>query len=459
MRNYKIKLAAIARDEAAYLPEWIFHHLYFGFDEIEIYVNNTSDNTANLLKKVRLMPVKIVDADRLFKTSRGDFQFRAYQQAASKAKADGFSHIMFLDIDEFWTPRDFTTSIHAAIDQFQNPQVLSFHWLLHCDEDKYSNCYKPSILVKQSDHLKTIFKTDAPWTSIGCHNIIGDGLDYRAADGSKLSFDDDDVHRATAKPSDAKIASFFVMHRMFRSEMEYISLLGRGRPSSLKVKNNRPGYYSKFSNLTQIEIDKKVLESYYSSYNDFILKYSLSAEISKAQDFVRNRFNYVLDLARKADGEDALTFHKVFDSINIHEVKELRAQLEQKMLVEKLVRDQSQDYSFKLFVLFLKARLWRKLNRTEKAYQCFAQAANLLSNRKRIVNADLVQIVLEKNEYPPGKMANIHRDIARELSRSGHYEDAFSFIDKALELRPQGSLIQKLHASIRNKMNKQIRLK
>lgn len=41
----KIKLVAIAKDEAAYLPEWIFHHLYFGFDQIDIYVNNTSDNT------------------------------------------------------------------------------------------------------------------------------------------------------------------------------------------------------------------------------------------------------------------------------------------------------------------------------------------------------------------------------------------------------------------------------
>lgn len=44
----KIKLIAIAKDEAAYLPDWIFHHLYFGFDSIDIYVNNTTDNTNDL---------------------------------------------------------------------------------------------------------------------------------------------------------------------------------------------------------------------------------------------------------------------------------------------------------------------------------------------------------------------------------------------------------------------------
>lgn len=44
----KVKLVAIAKDEAAYLPDWIFHHLYFGFDSIDIYVNNTTDNTYDL---------------------------------------------------------------------------------------------------------------------------------------------------------------------------------------------------------------------------------------------------------------------------------------------------------------------------------------------------------------------------------------------------------------------------
>ena len=59
----KIKLAAIARDEAAYLPEWIFHHLDFGFDEIEIYINNTVDNSSAVLENITdNYPVKVINA-------------------------------------------------------------------------------------------------------------------------------------------------------------------------------------------------------------------------------------------------------------------------------------------------------------------------------------------------------------------------------------------------------------
>ena len=30
-----VKIIAIAKDEGAYLAEWIHHHLYFGFSEIK----------------------------------------------------------------------------------------------------------------------------------------------------------------------------------------------------------------------------------------------------------------------------------------------------------------------------------------------------------------------------------------------------------------------------------------
>ena len=40
-----LKLVAIAKDEAPYLAEWIFHHLYLGIHEIEIYLNGITDKT------------------------------------------------------------------------------------------------------------------------------------------------------------------------------------------------------------------------------------------------------------------------------------------------------------------------------------------------------------------------------------------------------------------------------
>jgi len=62
----KIKLVAIAKDEAAYLPEWIYHHLHFGFDEIEVYVNFTTDNSYEVLAAIaKHHPVRYRNAEYL----------------------------------------------------------------------------------------------------------------------------------------------------------------------------------------------------------------------------------------------------------------------------------------------------------------------------------------------------------------------------------------------------------
>ena len=68
-KDIKLKLAALAKDEGAYLPEWIFHHLAFGVDEIEVYVNNTTDNSVAILDRItQHHPVKITQADKLLKS-------------------------------------------------------------------------------------------------------------------------------------------------------------------------------------------------------------------------------------------------------------------------------------------------------------------------------------------------------------------------------------------------------
>jgi hypothetical protein len=36
VKPYKVKLVAVAKDEAVGLPRWIFHHLFFGIDSIDI---------------------------------------------------------------------------------------------------------------------------------------------------------------------------------------------------------------------------------------------------------------------------------------------------------------------------------------------------------------------------------------------------------------------------------------
>ena len=47
------KLIAIAKNEGAYLPQWIYHHFSIGFDEIEIYINDTTDNSIAICEKIQ----------------------------------------------------------------------------------------------------------------------------------------------------------------------------------------------------------------------------------------------------------------------------------------------------------------------------------------------------------------------------------------------------------------------
>ena len=39
MEEIKIKLIAIAKNEAANLPQWVFHHFRIGVDSIDVYIN------------------------------------------------------------------------------------------------------------------------------------------------------------------------------------------------------------------------------------------------------------------------------------------------------------------------------------------------------------------------------------------------------------------------------------
>ncbi|MDR9825736.1 hypothetical protein RCJ22_08985, partial [Vibrio sp. FNV 38] len=87
------------------------------------------------------------------------------------------------------------------------------------------------------------------------HNVICTSAKYSLADGSKPEFYGAGKGKLSNSSASSKLKDYFVIHRMFRSEMEYISLLGRGRPRNKGqmtscFKDNRPGYCVKESNIS-----------------------------------------------------------------------------------------------------------------------------------------------------------------------------------------------------------------
>ena len=440
----KVKLAALAKDEGAYLPEWIFHHLIFGVDEIEVYVNNTTDNSVAVLTSIaQHYPVKITFADKLFKSATFDFQVQAYKKIVKAAVADGFTHLLLLDIDEFWTPADFNTSIKQAIINLGEPDVVNFNWFLHCDESEFGPCYQSSMNIRTNPHVKTLFKLTAPWEKVGIHNVLGKSLTYTRGNGETFDFGDS-PHCAL---SDAQCLDhdYFIVHRLYRSEREYISLLGRGRLNKTKIKDNRSGYYAASRQDNTITFPANLVDLYYQQYDQFLTQCALLDLLPASKVFVLERFNGVMSLATHAEKEDVLLFIKLFNKINLPEVSSVREKLSYKVRMQNFNIHAITQQPMCSLLMSILAKVLLKLRCKSAAQYCAFLAASQLTEASILPLLNSVTHSLTVNKYPEQKHADIYRDMAVEFHREGQLTLACGFITKAKQCRPNGPRIIQLY--------------
>ena len=109
----KAALIALASKEAAYVAEWIFHHLRFGFDPVVVLVNRCDDATQKIVSQIgqRDHRVQMINVDFLDKGepySNVKIQSDAYEFALETLRKElsPDSYMFCFDIDEFWTPKD-----------------------------------------------------------------------------------------------------------------------------------------------------------------------------------------------------------------------------------------------------------------------------------------------------------------------------------------------------------------
>lgn len=315
--NAKVKIVAIAKDEAAYLPEWIYHHLYFGFDSIDIYVNNTSDNTATLKKQFfEKLPVNFLDGDVFFNSNNLHPQQDAYQHGLNQARKDGFSHVLFLDIDEFWTPSNFSSDIKTCIENI-NADVISFEWVNKIESEEFSPAFSQRMAGEHHRLVKSLFSTAIDIQKLDIHNIKSENATYALADGKAVNFND---KKQKLSSISKEIKEFFILHRMFRSQLEYVSLLGRGRPTSSRLatnfKNNRNGFCVVDYDIKEIELPQLALEKYNESKIAFFKKYICQNTLKDSIDFVKERFNQVNSMIVNASIRDLSTISKILTDVD-----------------------------------------------------------------------------------------------------------------------------------------------
>jgi hypothetical protein len=167
---FSVKLCAIARNEGPYVADWVFHHLHFGFDAIEIWVNGTEDATGRIVKTLSSTHPEVTkrNADRLLAECLSEgrhFQVAAYQRMARRARREGFSHVAFLDLDEYWTPLDFRSPIQSFLpDDAAGISVVSFPWALDVpdqDREVFEPPFEKTTAVQLHHHVKSVGRLDA----------------------------------------------------------------------------------------------------------------------------------------------------------------------------------------------------------------------------------------------------------------------------------------------------------
>lgn len=297
--RYISKVVAIAKDEAPYIADWVFHHLRFGFEKIHVYVNRTSDKTRNILDKINdkypYVTYEFIDWVDLVPDNQvtKSIQKIAYAHSFYMSKRD-CDYILYVDVDEYWTPLDFKSTINDCIEELSCPDVISFEWENLQGEDKAFSTIPRKLYVKGNGHVKSLVSSKAGLKKIRIHApLLEGGNVHLLADGTCFK-EARKISPQVIDRKDTKSKKYFILHRMFRSEVEYMATLNRGLPDSEGIKTNRPGFFKQNYRNEVICFPGDEYESYQCERSFFydrcgiecLVKESQKNFVSKANEFI-----------------------------------------------------------------------------------------------------------------------------------------------------------------------------
>jgi hypothetical protein len=318
-------LVAIAKNEAAYLPDWIFHHLYCGFDQIAIYVNNTDDNTPDIINAFEFEKrVEFVDGNRFFDIEIRPPQISVYRHELLRSRWQGYSHVMFLDIDEFLMSQNLELDFRSLLSTIDS-DVCSFQWIHKMDEHElFMPPVAESVVARRAPQIKSVISSSVDFEHMNAHNVFSRNIDYSLSDGSKIRFTQENYSRLSPEEQKAPLKEWFVMHRMLRHEIEYTAALKRGRPIGKQkqksiFKDNRNGIFDASKN-EDIHFPRAAYAHYNEKRTEFIQKFNLQPLIKQGQECVLARYQDVLHMIENAPFEEASTLKTVLKNITQPEV-------------------------------------------------------------------------------------------------------------------------------------------
>jgi hypothetical protein len=295
--NKKVKIIAVAKDESAYFPEWIHHHLYVGVDAIDIYINRTTDNSLSLLTKITQhypqVTIKSCDwIDTCPPEVNRFIQYVTYAQAFEQNNINQeYDYLFFLDIDEFWVPHNLDYKIQDMVKEMQYPSCVSMQWInQYADAEPFS--YLSDVIKGDLvRNVKSLVHKNADLKRMSLHHPLFHKLGNAVMpDGETFCGSDGKVYRETLHATLSRVRKVMIIHRADRSELEYISLLFRGRPSdNIPLKLNREGMHIEHQNSSELCIEQVSFDAYELSRKAFFKLINIDNELKEARDFVTQR--------------------------------------------------------------------------------------------------------------------------------------------------------------------------
>lgn len=439
--KFKVKIVAIAKDEGAYIAEWVFHHLYFGFDAIDIYVNRTTDNTCSILdvigKKYPQVNYIYVDwIDMLDKPVSARMQKIIYAQAHSEEKKkDEYTHILFIDIDEFWTPVNFKDSIHDCLDSLPPHSSISFQWFNIFGEKSEFGYLPKTINGFYSPLVKSLCSTGAEIKEIALHiprfhnNEKFKGSFF--SDGSL--FIQSKKHYGHIKESDINLVRpYILLHRMFRSEIEYLSLLYRGNPeerSNFKL-NRQHGFLKTKTGDLKITFPKTAYFNYERKRDDFFNELNFEEELMIARTFVLKRAEKTMAALPNELDNNFEVVSKQFKNVTNPEVLVHFKEHEN--------RKQNNDKCRKILKKFNEKKYENATVLVKQIISLFEQCDDNQTVRNIENEYDLIlKCIHKKSDLTMGV-----RDIALYFEGCNNIEQAYIIMKMAHRMNPNGPVIK-----------------
>lgn len=322
----KIKIIAIAKDEGAYISEWVHHHLYFGFDAIEIHINRTSDNSIDIINNISQVYPEVswqsADwVDMCSSDASKHIQFIIYASALAELRKKGeFSHVFFLDIDEFWCPSDLTLKIQDYLLAFPSDHSLFFEWLNDLGNLPEFSPIPKHLKGNLSPLGKTLLPVNADVVEIRNHApLLKDKSKLRLVNGALFQGRPKMQQVLLKELSGMKDA--FIYHRAHRSQLEYISLVFRGRPGNdFKFKNNRSGLPNKNKPVDTVSFSDSTYALYQTSLQSFLQKVQVEDLITEAKDYVKTRYVKSINNIKSGLQSNYEDMIKIFSGVHIPQV-------------------------------------------------------------------------------------------------------------------------------------------